>query len=88
MTNKILPAMNSNNGTGSSKKVIQSPYKEMSNGCGCGVASCENCPGCLGMEMGPDRKVVYRSVFSYLRIVTVILVAACILEKVLTSVSI
>lgn len=80
---KTLPVVN-NNGVDISKKLIQNPCKETSPGCGCGAASCENCPGSLGMNMGSDRDVVCRNVFSYLKIVIVILVATYIVKEALT----
>ncbi|WP_158024248.1 hypothetical protein [Methanosarcina horonobensis] len=80
---KTLPVIN--NGPGSSQKVIQSSYKEINLGCGCGAASCENCPGALGMKAGSDKDVVYRNVFVYLMIVTVILVATYVVKEALTS---
>ena len=80
---KTLPVINSD--SGSSKKIIQSPYKEINVGCGCGAASCKNCPGALGMKAGSDRDVVYRNVFVYLMIVVVILVATYVVKEVLTS---
>jgi hypothetical protein len=79
---KTLPAIN-NNESGSSKKEIQSPSKEISFGCWCGTASCENCPGNLGMEMEPVRDTYYRNVFSYLKIAAVILIATCIVREAL-----
>jgi len=80
---KTLPVIN--NGSGSSKKIIQPPYKEISISCGCGSASCENCPGSLGMMAGSGRDVVYRNVFAYLMIVAVILVVTYIVKEALTS---
>lgn len=79
---KMLPVIN--NGSGSSKKVVRNPYKEISHGCGCGAISCENCPGAFKIKVESDRNVNYRSVFSYLKIVTVILVATCIVREALT----
>jgi hypothetical protein len=80
---KTLPVIN--NGSGSSKKVIQSPYKEINISCGCGTASCENCPGALGMKARSDKDVVYRNVFAYLMVVVVILVTTYIVKEALTS---
>ncbi|MCC4769855.1 hypothetical protein FXV91_06460 [Methanosarcina sp. DH2] len=80
---KTLPVIN--NGSGSSKKIIQKPYKEINVGCGCGAASCENCPGALGMKAGSDRDLVYRNVFVYLMVVIVILVTTYVVKEALTS---
>lgn len=80
---KTLPI--NNNGSDSSKKAIQNPYKEISPGCECGAASCEYCPGFPGMNMGSDRDVVYRNAFSYLKVVVVILIATCIVKEAFTS---
>ncbi|MDM7918185.1 MAG: hypothetical protein QUS12_03365 [Methanosarcina sp.] len=82
---KTLPIINKNTSY-SSEKEIRSPYKEISPGCACGAASCENCPGISGMEMGSDWKTGYRNVFSYLRIVAVILAATWILKEVLSMI--
>jgi hypothetical protein len=80
---KTLPVIN--NGSDDTKKIIQSPYKEITLGCGCGAASCANCPGALGMKAGSNRDIVYRNVFVYLTIVTLILVATYVVKEVLTS---
>ncbi|HIH74240.1 MAG TPA: hypothetical protein HA306_02945 [Methanosarcina sp.] len=80
---KTLPVIN--NGSGSTKKVVQSPYKEINLGCGCGAASCANCPGALGMKAGSEKDVVYRNVFAYLMVVVVILTATYVVKEILTS---
>lgn len=80
---KTLPVINSN-ASGSSEKEIQSTYMEISPWCGCGAASCENCPRISGMEMGPGSDKDYRNVFSYLRVVAVILAATWIVKEALT----
>ncbi|WP_156148043.1 hypothetical protein [Methanosarcina sp. WWM596] len=80
---KILPVIN--DGSGSSKNIAQSPYKEITLGCGCGAASCSNCPGALGIKAGSERNVVYKNVFTYLMAAVVILVATYVVKEVLTS---
>lgn len=81
---KKLPVKN-NNGSGNSKRGIQRQYKEINHGCGCGAASCENCPIAFGMVKGDsDRDAVYRKVFLYLMIMMVILVITCIANEVLS----
>lgn len=80
---KILPVVS--NGSGSSKNINQAPYKEINLGCGCGAASCENCPGALGMKAGSEKDVVYRNVFAYLMVVAVILIATYVVKEVLTA---
>jgi hypothetical protein len=79
---KTLPIIN-NNASGSSEKEIRGTYREISPGCGCGAASCENCPGISGMEMGSGSDKNYRNVFSYLRVVAVILAATWIVKEAL-----
>lgn len=80
---KTLSVINSN-ASDSSEKEIQSIYREISAGCGCGAASCENCPRVSGMEIGPGSDKDYRNVFSYLRVVAVILAATWIVKEALT----
>ena len=85
---KTLPVTN-NSVESSSKKVIQSQYREISNGCECGATSCENCPLAFEMKIGPDsdksyKKKSYRNVFSYLKIAAVILILTLIVEEALT----
>lgn len=81
-TNKTLPAAN-NNGSCSSRKVIQTPCKETGNGCECGATSCESCPAASGMKIGPDRDVDYRNILSYLKIAAVILIITFIVKEAL-----
>lgn len=85
--NKTLPVTN-NSEPGSSKKIIQSQYKEISDRCECGAASCENCPVAFEMKIGSDRDVGYRNFISYLKIVAVILTATFIVKEALTLLSI
>jgi len=77
-------AVINSNASGSSEKEIQSTYMEISPWCGCGAASCENCPRISGMEMGIGSDKNYRNVFSYLRVVAVILAATWIIKEALT----
>lgn len=81
---KILPVINSS--SGNIKKSVKSPYQEIKLGCGCDSASCGGCAGSLGMKAGSGKDVVYRTVFSYLLIVSVILLATYIVKQFLTSV--
>ncbi|MPM47202.1 hypothetical protein SDC9_93910 [bioreactor metagenome] len=83
-----LPVIN-NSEEGSSKKVIQSRYREISHGCECGAASCKNCPVAFEMKMGPDSDKSYknksfRNVFSYIKTAAVILIITFIVEEALT----
>lgn len=80
---KILPVIN--DGPGNSKKVIRSPPREINLGCGCGSASCESCPGSLGIKAGSEKDVVYRNVFIYLTIAVVILIGTYAAKVALTS---
>lgn len=84
---KTLPVIN-NNDSGSSEKGIRSSYKEISPGCGCRAASCENCPAAFEMKMGPERDAGYRTALSYLKIVLVILIATFIVKEALTLLSV
>jgi hypothetical protein len=81
---KILPVINSS--SGNIKISAKSPYQEVKLGCGCDSASCAGCAGSLGMKAGSEKDVVYRTVFSYLLIVSVILLATYIVKQFLTSV--
>ncbi|AKB26962.1 hypothetical protein MSSAC_0274 [Methanosarcina siciliae C2J] len=80
---KTLPVIT--NGSGSPKKVVHPPYKEITLGCGCGAASCENCPGAMGIKAGSEKDVVYRNVFVYLMIAAVILIATYAVKELLTA---
>ncbi|KKG16227.1 hypothetical protein EO98_12320 [Methanosarcina sp. 2.H.T.1A.6] len=80
---KILPVIN--NSSGNIKKSVKSPYQEVKLGCGCDSASCGGCAGSLGMKAGSGKDVVYRNVFSYLMIVSVILLVTYIVKQLLTS---
>ena len=79
---KILPVINSSSGNIS--KSVKSPYQEVKLGCGCDSA-CSGCAGSLGMKAGSEKDVVYRTVFSYLMIVSVILLITYIVKQFLTS---
>ena len=80
---KILPVINSS--SGNINKSVKTPYQEVKLGCGCDSASCAGCAGSLGMKAGSGRDVVYRNVFSYLMIVSVILLITYIVKQFLTS---
>jgi len=80
---KILPVIN--NSSGNIKKSAQNSYQEVKLGCGCDSASCGGCAGSLGMKAGSGKDVVYRNVFSYLMIVSVILLITYIVKQFLTS---
>lgn len=84
---KTLQVTN-NNGSGSSEKAIKSSCRELSHGCECGVASCENCPGTLRIEEESDSDMVYRNIFSYLKIIAVILISTFIIKEALTLLSV
>ena len=79
---KILPVINSS--SGNIRKSVKSPYQEVKLGCGCDSA-CSGCAGSLGMKAGSEKDVVYRTVFSYLMIVSVILLITYIVKQFLTS---
>ena len=80
---KTLPVTN-NSGESGSKKVIQSRYREISRGCECGAASCENCPLAFEMKIGQDSDKSYKNVFSYLKIAAAVLILTLIVEEALT----
>ena len=80
---KILPVINN--------QVIKirntdSSYKEINVGCGCGSASCNSCPGALGIKPGSEKSVVFRNVFIYLAIISFVLVATYTAKQILTSI--
>lgn len=79
-----IQSITDNNGEGSSRKVTSSQQEEVSHGCKCGAASCENCPVTFEMKMGPDSEMGYRNVFSYLKIMAVILIVTFVIKGALT----
>ncbi|MCQ1534648.1 hypothetical protein FTO70_02860 [Methanosarcina sp. KYL-1] len=79
---KILPVINQ---PVKVKPNVQSPYKEINISCGCGSASCDNCPGALGIEPGSPKDIVYRNVFVYLTIVIIVLLVTYAVKQILTS---